>query len=294
MRESLNYILKKIELEYLQSNKESLVDGDFVCPKDVGLPCNCIPGIIVNFSAFLTTLFLGENDYEARLERCGSNGYIRCCRGPVDLFPIEGRKEDGRPYVLEDMICQKSEGKHAYTPFPPYSEIQVIEEYLKNAAGNLPRLKYPADSVRLELTIYLLSAMRTRPLCQSSRVFLFIAAYLCPKRTLRLMYDAREEIGKEWLRQFMLAYVTFLQDIVSDAHLGFKQRLNASFRKAVGFDIAAFLEKLGPAGRLYDEVLISAYKNNLTDLSRRRTPIRQICDYISDTQINKFVSLLVS
>lgn len=293
MTESLNYILKKIGFAYLMSNKQSLKNGDFLCPKDVRLPCNCIPGIIVNFSAFLTMLFLGEDAYEARLELSGNNGYIRCCKGTDKLFPIESQEKNGQPYVLKDLICLKSEGEHAYVPFPPYSELNEIADYLKDAVTVLPR--YPSDSVCLELTIRLLSAMRTRPLCQSSRAFLFMTAYLRPKRTLRLMYDAREEIGKEWLREFMLAYVTFLQDIANDAPLGFKQRLNASFRKAVGFDIAAFLEDLDlnpRVGKLYEEVLISAYNANLTDLSRQRASSNRICMYISDAQINKIVASL--
>lgn len=292
MTESLNYIIKKIDWDYLTSNAESLKDGNFTCPKDEKLPCNCIPGVVINYSAFLATLFLEDGSYEPKLEISGNNGYIRCCRGPVKLFPIEDREKADRPYVLEDLICQKSEGESAYTPFPPYSELPAIKEYLGGEVENPTR--YPADSVRLELLIRLLSAMRARPLCQSSKAFLFMATYLSPKRTLRLMYEAREEIEREWLGQFMLAYVKFLQNIADDNPIGFTQRLNGSFREAVGFDIAAFLEKIEPAGKIYEKMLISSYKINLSDLSRKRTPIRRICEYISDEQIDAITALLIS
>lgn len=299
MTERLNYILNEIHLNYLISNENVLKDGYFTCPKDMALPCNCIPGVVVNFSAFLTMLFLGEESFEAKFELSGDNGYIRCCSGSKKLFPIESReKDDNYIFLMNDSICNKSEGEQAYLPFHPYSDLPAIRESIreyKNKNAPVSQREYSSGRVQLELLIRLLSAMRARPLCESSRVFLFMSAYLSPKRTFRLIYENREEIEKEWLINFMSDYLIFLRDISDDALFGFKQRLIMSFRETVGFDISAFVARLEPkAGTIYTQMLNSSYRHNLSDLSRARTSIRRICEYLSDEHLSNLVDSLKS
>lgn len=282
MTDGLNYILQRIEYDYLHENSSALLSKNVVCLKDEGLPCNCITGIVVNYSAFLTYACLNENAYTATLDKSEIDAlkeeicYIQCRKGDNIVCPIENPTDTTKPYVVGERLCRNSRELEAYISFHSYRELENIEkelrEYKENRALGLEKTLY------LEFWIRLLGAMRTQPLKDTSRAFLFMAIYLFPNLTLKLILDAKGRFEPEIINNLINDYLEFLSNIGDDKKIGFQRRFVQAFKKSTNIDISVFVESLSPHSDtekdLFLETLMAAYTRNMEEKKKKKWPFK--------------------
>lgn len=289
MKDSLNYILQRIEYRYLQNNKDALMSKDIGCLQDEDLPCNCITGIVVNYSAYLTGVCLSEGAYTPAIETEDTNLYYIQCRDGDDLVcPVIKPTTTNANYTVNGRLCRKSQERETYVSFRSYAELERIENELTKYAEQHPLNQ--DKMLYLEFWIQFLSVMRVQPLNVTSRTFLFMAIYLFPNRTLKLIRSFREEPKPEWLEGFMKDYLNFLHSIDGSGKLGFQRRFVKAFKTATHIDISRFVESLPPHSAtqedLFIQTLISAYIHNIEEVTRRSGLFRWIClEYLGSESV---------
>lgn len=281
MTDSLNYLLQRIEYNYLCNNRIALMSKDIICLQDEDLPCNCVTGIVVNYSAFLTRICMRETTCEATMEMLDKGHYyVQCREGAAIVCPVLKPNDKNTDYSVGKRLCNKTKGMEAYIPFPSYSELKHIENELKEYVGQ--HMVDPDNMLYLEFWIRFLGAMRVQPLSITSRAFLFMAIYLFPSRTLKLMWDSKGEFDFESLEAFMKDYLLFLTRIGGCKKLGFQQRFVHAFKDSTNIDISAFIEKLSPRNYsekdVFLETLIAGYNRNMSEVSRERGSIKKFCE----------------
>lgn len=286
MTDGLNYILQRIECVYMQNNKNSLMNKDAVCLQDEDLPCNCITGIVVNYAAFLTRVCLFDDAYNPTMAVVTEKFYYVQCHEKTNVVcPVIGPLDKNAFYVVSGLLCEKSKGIEAYIPFHSYTELERIETELIEYSNQ--HVLAPDKTLYLEFWIRFLSSMRVRPLDITSKAFLFMAIYFFPNRTLKVIWDFKNDINSDWIEMFLRNYLNFLLDIRESKKLGFQQRFVQSFKRWTAIDISAFVEKLSIDSNkevsfnkekdLFLETLITAYIHNMNEISRSRGYFKRFC-----------------
>lgn len=281
MTESLNYILRRIEYNYLRDNYNALMSKDAICLQDEMLPCNCITGIVVNYSAFLAITCLSEIKCKATVEvqNKGHYYYIQCKEGDDIVCPVTIPFDTRANYTVGERLCKKSLGSEAYVSFPSYAELQSIAK--KSQEYERLHMRETDKRLYLEFSIRLLSAMRVQPLNVTSKAFLFMAIYLFPNRTLKLIWADRDKFERGLLTNLIKDYLNFLSRIENGEKIGFYRRLVQAFKLSTNIDISAFIEFLSPSSNnekdVFLETLISALIRNIVEIDRERGPMKKLC-----------------
>lgn len=291
MTDELNYVLQRIEYGYLKDNYRALASKDVTCLRKEGLPCNCMTGIVVNYSAFLTTACMSGTMYSASMEVLEKEPYyyLQCKEESRIVCPTTVPFGDEASYVVGSRLCTGSKGQEAYITFHSMSDLKHIEDNLEQYTEEH---MLTLDSVLyLEFWTQFLGAMRVQPLSITSKAFLFMAIYLFPNRTLTLIWKSKEKFENNLLEDLFNDYLHFLLNIGGFEKLGFQRRFVHAFKASTDVDISAFIEHLSHFNKKKQDTftdaikqdtslktLMAGYHRNANEIKRRRSFFRRLCE----------------
>jgi len=250
-----------------------------------GLPCNCIPGFLLNYAAYviLNCLSLeGETvDGEFIYEDGTPYFLIQCDKEMIIPNRIYADKE--LEYIMKSRICNNK--NRIYWSFAAYKSIEEITEQIEKSDWQSKPFKLVEGSSIFEFWIDFLGALRTTNQQKACRAILFMAIYTFPNLTLRYMkqYIENDKIStiedKSKLVYFFVQYLEFLNELIGcSTECEFLFEFVKAFNKRTEVNVSDFIERFERVKRSEElsEYIWSFYRRNIQECNRRAGHLKKI------------------